>query len=171
MVTGSLPSLVDTSNGLLHRLKLCKSGLALLKSVSADHLAEGRDTVCVKEHMLGTGKADALCAKLTRLARVCGCVGIGAYIKSAVLVSPGHDAAELSRYNGINCGDDSVVDISGRAVDGDIVALVEDLAAKSELLVGLIHLDLSAAGDAALAHAASDNCRVAGHAARTVRIP
>ena len=62
-------------------------------------------------------------------------------------------------------GDDAVVDVAGRAVDGEPVALAEGLAVQGELLVLLVHRDLLAAGDAAGAHAAGDDGRVAGHAA------
>ena len=115
--------------------------------------------------MLGTGQADALCAQLTSLARIVRGVGIGADLEAAILVSPAHDAAELACDGGVNGGDDAVVDLTGGAVDGDVVALVVDLACQLELLVLLVHLYLAAAGDAALAHAAGDNCRVAGHTA------
>ncbi len=54
---------------LLHRLELCKSCNALFLGVGADHFTESSDTVAVEEHVLGTGKADALCAQLTRLLR------------------------------------------------------------------------------------------------------
>ena len=92
-------------------------------------------------------------------------VGIGADLETAVLVGPAHDAAELAGDRGVDRGDHALVDVAGGAVDGDIVALVEDLAGEGEALVLLVHLDLAAAGDAALAHAAGHDGRVGGHAA------
>ena len=74
-------SLVDALEvSLLHGLELCKSGYTPLKCVGADHLTESCDTVGIKEHMLGAGKADALCAELTSLAGVVRSVGIGAHL-------------------------------------------------------------------------------------------
>ena len=115
--------------------------------------------------MLGTGQADALCAELACLACVVRSVGIGADLQTAIFVGPCHDSAELAGDGGIDGGDDAVVDLAGRAVERDEVALVEGLAGESELLVGLVHLNVAAAGNAALAHAAGNDCRVAGHAA------
>ncbi len=150
---------------LLHRFKLCKSRNALFKSIGADHFAESGNTVAVKEHMLGTGKTDALCAKLTCLARICGSIRVCTNLETAVLVSPAHDAAELTRDDCVNRGDDAVVDVTGGTVDGNIIALMESLASQLELLIFFIHLDLAASGDTALAHTACNDRRMAGHTA------
>ena len=65
---------------LLLGKNLIKSSLSLLLGLGADHLAECVDTIALKEHMLGTAKADSLCAKLTRLLCICRRVGIGAHL-------------------------------------------------------------------------------------------
>ena len=150
---------------LLHRLKLFQGGLALFLCICADHLAEGSDAVGIKEHVLGTGQADALCAQFTRLGCVKRGVGIGTNLKAAITVGPFHNAAEFAGDAGVHRRNDAVINIAGRTVDGDPVTLVIGLASQGELLVLLIHLDGAAAGHAAAAHAAGNNRCMAGHAA------
>jgi len=150
---------------LLHRLELGERLLTLLERVGANHLADGGDTVSLEEHMLGAAEADALGAELDRLRGIVRVIGVGADAQTAILVRPAHDAAELAADGGVDRGDCAVVDVAGGAVDGEPVALVVDLAGELELLVLLIHLDVAAAGDAALAHAARHDGRVGGHAA------
>jgi len=144
---------------------LLKSGFSVLDGVGADHFTEGGNSVGFEEHVLGTAEANALSAQLAGLLGVGGSVGVGADLKGSVLVGPGHDAAELAGDLSVNGGDDAVVDLTGGAVDGDIVALVVGLTGESELLVFLVHVDLAATGDTAGAHAAGDNSGVRGHAA------
>ena len=151
---------------LLHGLQLGQSGLALLHSVRADHLADGSDTVGIEEHVLGTAQADALRAEGHSLLGVTGSVGVGADLQLTVLVRELHDAAEIAALGGSgHSGDGLTVDVAGGAVQGDIVALMVLAAGQGELLVLLIHLDVAAARDTAGAHAAGHNGRVAGHAA------
>ena len=150
---------------LLHRLELGQRLLALLNGVGADHLADGRDTVGQEEHVLSTAEANALGAELHGLLGIVRVIGVGANTQTAILVGPCHDAAELAADGGVDRGDDAVVDVTGGTVERDEVALVIGLAGELELLVLLVHLDLAAAGNAALTHAARDNSRVGGHTA------
>ena len=150
---------------LLERQDLVEGDLALLDRVGADHLAERRDTALREEHVLRTAEADALGAEFARLLRIARRVGVRAHLQLAELVRPHHDAAELAGDLRVHGGDHAVVDVAGGAVDGEPVALLEHLAGERELLVLLVHRDLLAAGDAALAHAAGDDGRVARHAA------
>ena len=137
---------------------------ALLDRVGADHFAERRDTALREEHVLGTAKPDALGAELAGLLGVARRIGVGADFKFAELVGPHHDATELADDGRVDRRDDAVVDIAGRAVDGEPVALLEGLAGKDELLVLLIHDDFLTARNAALAHAAGYDGRVGRHA-------
>ena len=115
--------------------------------------------------MLGAAEADALSAELHGLLGVVRVIGVRADAQTAILVGPSHDAAELAADGGVDRGDDAVVDVTGGTIDGDEIALVIGLAGELELLVLLVHVDLAAAGDAALAHAARDDSRVGGHTA------
>ena len=151
--------------GLLHREDLRESRFSLLDGVGADHLAERGDPVGIEEHMLGAAEADTLGAQLAGLLRVGGSVGVRSDLQSSELVGPAHDSAEVAADGSGNGSDDTVVDIAGGAVDGDKVALAERLARELELLVLLVHLDVAASGDAALAHTAGDDRRVRGHTA------
>ena len=115
--------------------------------------------------MLCTAKADALCAELNSLGCVARGVCVGANLKGSVFVGPAHDSAELACDGSVNSRDDAVIDVTGGAVDGDEIALMEGLAGEGELLVLLVHDYLGAAGDAAGTHAACNNCCMAGHTA------
>ena len=150
---------------LLHGLQLGQSLLALFHGVGADHLPDGGDAVLLKEHVLGAAQADALRAELHRLSGVPGVVGVGAHAHLAVLVRPGHDAAEFAGDGGVDGGDGLAVDVAGGAVQGDPVALLVDLAVQLELLVLLVHLDGAAARHTAGAHAPGHHGGVGGHAA------
>ena len=150
---------------LLVRKNLGKGKTALLDRIGADHLAERGDAALGEEHMLCPAKSNTFGAEFTGLAGVARRVGVGAHFQAAELVGPHHDAAEFAGDRRVNGGDDAVVDVAGGSVDGDPVALAERLAAENELLVLLVHLDFLAAGDAALAHAARNDGRMARHAA------
>ena len=150
---------------LLVRHDLCKSGFSLFNGVGADHLTERRDPFGIEEHVLCTAKTDTLGAQLACLLGIARGVGVCADAHAAVLVSPAHDPSELACDFGINGGDDAVVNVTGRTVDGDIIALVIGLAGESELLVSLVHGYVAAAGNTAGAHTAGNNGSVRGHTA------
>ena len=145
---------------LLVRQYLRERDAALLNRVGADHLAERRDAALREEHVLRAAEADAFCAKLAGLLGVARRVGVRAHLELAELVGPHHDAAELADDRRVDSRNHAVVDVAGRTVDREPVALLERLAGEDELLVLLVHHDLLAAGDAALAHAARDDRRV-----------
>ena len=115
--------------------------------------------------MLGTAETDSLCAKLTRFLCVRRCIRVGADFKSAVFVSPRHNPSELSGDGCIHGRDNSVVDIAGGAVDGDRITLVVFFACQRELLVLLIHCDVTASGYTAGTHTARHNGCMACHTA------
>ena len=150
---------------LLHGLDLGQSPLALLHGVGDDHLADGGDTVGIKEHVLGAAQAHALGAEVLGLTGVLGGVGVGADLEVTELVGPVHDALELAGDLGLGGVQALAVDVAGGAVQADPVAFLIGLAGQGKALVGLVHDDVAAAGDAAGAHAAGHYGRVAGHAA------
>ena len=151
---------------LLHGLDLGERGFALFHRFGADHFAEGVDTAFAEEHVLGTAQADALRAERGGLLGVLRGVCIGAHAECLVFVGHFHDAAEVTAVGVCgNGGDEAVVDVAGGAVQRDAVAFMIHFAGEGELLVLFVHLDVAAAGDAAGAHAARDDCRVGGLAA------
>ena len=115
--------------------------------------------------MLGTAKADTFCAKLTGFLCIAGSIRICTHAQHAELISPFHDTAEFSADGSVHRGNNAVVDVAGRTVDGDIIALMEGLAAQSKALVLLVHIDIAAAGNAAGTHSAGNNRRMGGHTA------
>ena len=118
--------------------------------------------------MLGAAQADALGAEIDRLLRIARVVGVGLDVQAASCVSPAHEAVEVLVAGSGNGRDLAGVDVAGAAVEGDPVALREAVAVDLKDLVGVADADIvviAAAGDAAGAHAAGDNGRMAGHAA------
>ena len=150
---------------LLIRQDLLQSSLALLNGVRANHLTESSNSVFLKEHMLGTAQTDTLSAQLTSLLGVCGGVCVGAYFQYTELISPAHDTTKVAGNGCVLGCDNTVINITGRTVNGDVVALVIGLACQSELLVGLVHYNVAAAGYAAGTHTTSNNGSVRSHTA------
>lgn len=153
---------------LLERLDLRQCDLALLDGAGADHLADGLDAVLGEEHMLGAAQADALGAEVDRLLRVARVVGIGLNVQAAGSIGPAHETVEILVAGGGDGRDLTGVDVAGAAVEGDPVALREAVAIDLKDFIRIADADavvIAAAGDAAGAHAAGDDGRVAGHAA------
>ena len=90
-----------------------------------DHLAHRGDARGVEEHMLGAAQADPLRAELTRGAGVVGCVGVGADLQAANLIGPAHQRAEVARQLGLHGRHRARHHLTGRAVDGERVALAD----------------------------------------------
>ncbi len=84
------------------------------------------------------------------------------YLSARAMMRP-----KIPRDGGVHGGDDSVVNIAGGTVDGDIQSPSwKVLPPRVNCLVFLIHVDdLTAAGDAAGAHATRDDGSVGRHAA------
>ncbi len=151
---------------LLHRQDLGQGALAPFQVLGQDHLAHGHDPVALEEHVLGAAQADALGPELAGDRGVVGGVGIGADLEPAVLVDPFHEQAEVSGELGLDRGNGALHDLAGGAVEGNDVALLDHFAVLVGKLLGLVvDLDVAAARDAALAHAAGDDGCVGGHAA------
>ena len=116
--------------------------------------------------MLGAAKPDALRAEGSRLLRVLGSIRVRPYAERLILVRELHDASEVTagriRRHG---GDRFAVNVSRGTVEGNDVPFFIYFAFEGELLVRFVHLDVAAAGNAAGAHAAGNDCRVGGHAA------
>ena len=113
--------------------------------------------------MLGTAKANALCAKLTSLLRIVRGICIGAYCHGSVLISPCHDTSELTCDGCLYSRDCSVIYTAGRTVEGDHIALMVLFTSQGEFLVFLIHDDVATAGYTASAHTTCNYCCVGGH--------
>ena len=115
--------------------------------------------------MLGTAQADAFSTQFAGFLRILRCVRIGPDLQPAIFVRPAHDPSEVTGNGCVYGCDHSVVDITGGAVQGDEIPFLEDFAAQFELLVGFVHLDGTAAGYAAFAHASGYYRSVGSHTA------
>ncbi len=139
---------------------------AVLLVVRQDHRAHVRQTVFGEEHVLGAAQSDAFGAEGPRLQSIAGNVGIGANTHAAEGLGPSHQLQQFGivgpRGHGVEL---AVDDAAGGAVERDPVAFLQRLAVHAHHARLLVDLDIAGAGDAALAHAARDDRRVAGHAA------
>ena len=115
--------------------------------------------------MLRTAKADTLCAQFSCLCSVSWSICIGADSQSSIFVSPCHDAAELACDGSIYRRNNAVIDLTGRTVDRQPVALMVLFSGQNELLVCLVHDNLGTAGYTAGTHTAGNYSCVAGHTA------
>ena len=149
---------------LLHRQDLVDGSLALLRGVRGDHLVHGRQTIGTEEHVLGTTQADALSTQLTSLSCVGGVVGVGLDAEMTDFVGPGEDLLEV----GVDLRRDErqarSEDLTGRTVEGDHVALVDDGVTDRQGGGLGIDLDAASTSDTGLAHATGDHGCVGGHA-------
>ena len=150
---------------LLEGKQLIEGLLTGLNGLGKDHLSDLRDTIRLEEHVLGTAKADTLSAKAYRILGILRGICIGTYAKLSVLVSPVHDTLEVSANGCILGLDISIVDLTGRTVQRDVVSLMIGVSAQLEILLFFVDLDLAASGYAAGSHTTGNNGCVRGHTA------
>src|SRR5699024_5736948 len=107
----ALESLIQSLEvSLLIRKDFRKSYFSFFLCLSTDHLTESVDSALTEEHMLCTAESDTLSAKLNSFRSVSRCICICTNLHCSVLVSPVHDASELTCDRSVYCRDDSVVD-------------------------------------------------------------
>ena len=159
----------DAENALkvaaLHGQQLGKRRTAVARVGGEYHLAHGADAVWVEEHMLRADKTDTLRAEVQRSLGVGGRVGVGANAQCAYLVRPAHDGGELPRDLDGDGGYFAEVDMAGRAVDGEPVALAHKRFIGGEVFLVLKNAKLTAAGHAAGADLTGDDGGMAGASA------
>ena len=113
--------------------------------------------------MLCAAKSDALCAEMHCICCICRRIRIGAYLKNAVLVRPVHDALEVTGNGSLYRRDISQINLTGGAIQRNIISLAYGMSAKLEELLLLVDSHITAAGDAAGSHSAGNNRCVRGH--------
>ena len=132
--------------------------------VREDHLAHGQDALCLEEHVLGAAKADAFGAELARLACIARGVGVGAHAKPALGIRPLHQRGEGARQLGLAHLGSAGEHLTGAAIDGDDVALLEDTGTDLERAGLCIDAHRAGTRNARASHAASNHRGMAGHA-------
>ena len=115
--------------------------------------------------MLCPAQADSLCAILHSIRRICGCICIGAHFKSAVLVRPLHDSSEVTADRSFHGLDIAFINLTGGAVQGHVIALMEDFSAQFKYFILFIDRNLTTAGYAGRTHTAGHYCCMRGHTA------
>src|SRR5699024_3621604 len=130
-----------------------------------DHFTNCFDSDTVKEHMFGTAKTDTLSTKSKSLCSILWSICIGANLQLSCFISPAHQTAKVAgngSSNGWNC---FCVNLTGGAIQGDVIAAADLLAAQLEVTIFIVHYDVAAAGYTAGTHTTSNNCCVRGHTA------
>ncbi|MPM33268.1 hypothetical protein SDC9_79838 [bioreactor metagenome] len=107
--------------------------------------------------MLGTAQADALRAEFISHLGIVRRIGVGAHLESARLVGPLHKPVKVSGDGGFDGRNFPEIDISGRAVNREVVALFDDKACNRQGFLLFADGKLAAAGNTACPHSAGDN--------------
>ena len=107
--------------------QLVEGGLAFLLILRQDHLLYDGQAFLLHEHVLGATEADAFRAEGHSALCIARIVCVGPHAEPAVLVRPTQQLLQIDLFLiiGIDRLDDAREYFSGRAVDGDIVALAE----------------------------------------------
>ena len=150
---------------LLERQNLCQCSLTLLHGIRQNHLADLRNTLRIKEHVLGTAQTNAFCTQTNRIGCILRGICIGADGQLTEAVCPCHDTAEVTAYRCFYRGDHALINLAGGAVKGNFIAFMEGIAAQGKFLCILINLDVTAAGYTAGTHTAGYYCCMGSHAA------
>ena len=149
----------------LERDQCIQCFFSLLYSSCQNHLTNLRNPVRFEEHMLGTAKTDTFCAIFDRI----GCVGrricIGAYFQLTIFVRPLHNATEITAYRRFHCLDITLIDLTGGAIQRNIISLMELFSAQFKYLVLFIDCNVAASGYTCRPHTACHHCCVGCHTA------
>jgi len=150
---------------LLHWFNLCQCSFSFLYCIRADHLTECSDTVSFKEHMFCPAQTNAFCTQLARFLCISRCVSVSANLQNSVLVGPAHNSTKFASDRSIHSRDNTLVDVTGRTIDRDVISLVELLASQSEDLIGFVHYNVRATGYTASTHTTCNNGSMRSHTA------
>ena len=102
---------------LLIGQQLCQCLAAGFGGFCHNHFTHCFDAVALKEHVLGTAQANALCAECLALCGVVRCVCVGVNLQTAHLVSPVHIFVKIARNRSFYSRDSRAIDVAGRAVN------------------------------------------------------
>ena len=149
----------------LHREQLGQSHATAGLIVGQNHLANGLDTVALEEHVLGTAQADTLGAECEGLFCILRRIGIGTNLQYRIFRSQIHQFCEVAAQVGSLRCNLSEVNLSGRTVKRDPVALLDNRIADMDRTGLVVDLQLAGTRDAALAHTACNDSRMRGHTA------
>ena len=152
---------------LLKRQELRERALPSCRVVREDHVLDDRQPLSLAEHVLGTRETDAFRAELACEAAFTRRVGVDPHAEAAALVGPREELDQLLLLAEVR-GDRRELageHLAGRPVDGDRVALLDDLAVDAHLALLKIDVERGDSGDAGQAQTARDDGRVRGRTA------
>ena len=149
----------------LERNQLVQSSFSGFRSGGKDHLTDLRNSFRRKEHVLGTAQPDAFRSKSQSICRILRRIRVGANLKLPEGIRPLHNPFEIAADRGILGSDISIINLSGGAVQRDVITFMIGFSAKSEEFCLFINYNVAAAGNAGGSHTSRHNSRVGGHAA------
>ena len=138
---------------------------AALFIIRQDHLAHSGNARGIKEHMLGTAKANAFCAKIARRLRIQWRFGVGADFHAATGIGPDHQRAEITHQLRLQCRDFARHHFAGGAIKRDDIAFMQRPSGNAQRFGRCVNLKAASPRYARSAHATCDNRRMARHAA------
>ena len=167
MVTGKPPMILNSSTksarcigrSLASAARRAFSSSAKIISRTARMRSSSKNICSVRQSPMPSAP------NLTRGARVGRRVGIGAHLELARRIGPFHQRAEFAGKLRLAHRHLAGEHLSGRAVDGERIALLHRDAAGGHGLRTIIDAQRAGAGDAGLAHAARHHRGMRGHAA------
>ena len=132
-----------------------------------DRVAHDLQPLALAEHVLGAAQADALRAVAAGQGGLFRLVGVGPDLEAADVVGPAQDLLQpgLVLEADLHGRQGAQVDLTGRAVEADRVALLEGDPVGRGGACLVVHDERRAAGHAGLADLARDDGRVGGGAA------
>src|SRR5579875_1928717 len=137
----------------LDRQELVQRPLPLLRRLGEDHPPDDRQPVLLEKHVLGPAQPDALGAEGPGPGRVPRVVGVGPDAEPADAVGPPEQRLEVLLPGEVRLDgpDGPAEDLPRGPVDGDRLALADDLAVDGELARLGVHVDRLGAHHAGLA--------------------
>ena len=161
----------------LVRQQLGKRTLTTRRVLAENHLAHGINAVTFKEHVLGAAQTNTFRAERHGLADLLRSIGVGANTKSAIAIRKVHDKLKVASHTAlgwlhgashqhllqltVSSVDLALDDFASGAVDGEEIALFQDLSIATQGALVVIDHDLAGTSNADLAHLSSNQRRVA----------
>ena len=147
----------------LHGKDLLEGLFPPLCVVRQDHLAYRLHSLRLEEHVLRADESDPFGTELERHAGIGRRIGIGPDSELPYLIGPFHDGVKIPGECRLHEGNLAQDDFPGGPVEGDGIALPQDVRLQGHGFLLFVDVKRRAAGDAALAHPPCHNGRMGRH--------
>ena len=143
--------------GFLVRQQFSQCFLTTFAVLSQNHFTHSYDLLVVKEHVLGTCQTDTLGSKGTCHLCIVRSISVRANLQMGIFVAQIHQCLEVTAQLGSLGRNLTGINLTGRAVQRDIVTLLISNALDGNGLSLVVNLDSTCTRYAALTHTASHN--------------